>query len=250
MTSTSAFEPSYAHIFNQRANDYHEAMRTIPAARRNEFITLFSELPLQARESVIDIPSGGGYLENYLELDCNISCFDFSSGFAHEGGPHIQRIDSNAKLWPIGQADRVVSLAGLHHFDDPIQVVERLYQHVIPGGMLHIADVAADSAPGHFLNGFVDRYNPQGHQGVFFPTRREAWPSAWQITRLRQESIPWNFPDVAAMTWFCCMLFGVSHEHAKAMQHELATTIGYTETAEGCALNWSLLYMDARRLSA
>lgn len=244
MPSVTPVSANYADIFNQRADDYHAAMRALPHARHAEFATLFSEIPLQRQDSIIDIPSGGGYLQDHLDIDCSINSYDFSTGFAHEGGQDIQRIDGNAQFWSIGSANRVISLAGLHHFEDPVEVIGRLYGHVHPGGVLHIADVAADSAPGHFLNGFVDRHNVQGHEGIFLPSRREAWPSHWNITRLRQEAIPWVFPDVKTMTWFCCKLFGVPLEKAKAMQHELATTIGYTETATGCQLHWSLLYLD------
>lgn len=246
MPIISTATADYADIFDQRADDYHAAMAAVPRARHAEFATLFSEIPLQKQDFIIDIPSGGGYLQDHLALDCAINCYDFSTGFAHEGGPDIQRIDAHAPFWQIGSANRVVSLAGLHHFDDPVEVIGRLYRHVQPGGVMHIADVAADSAPGHFLNGFVDRHNVQGHEGIFLPTAREAWPDAWDISRLRQENIPWVFPDVKTMTWFCCKLFGVPLEKAKAMQHELASTIGYSETPNGCQLHWSLLYLDVR----
>lgn len=246
MIATNTVVPDYADIFNQRADDYHAAMRALPFARENEFTTLFSEIALSGQESIIDIPSGGGYLQNYIHAGCAVQSFDFSSGFAHEGGDHIQRIDANAKSWPIGRAQRVVSLAGLHHFDDPVQVIERLYSHVEPGGVLHVADVAADSAAGEFLNGFVDRHNVQGHHGNFLPVARQAWPSHWDISRLREEAIPWVFPDLEAMTWFCCKLFGVPLRHAQAMQTELGKTIGYSLTETGCQLHWSLLYLDVQ----
>ncbi|WP_338848685.1 methyltransferase domain-containing protein [Massilia sp. W12] len=244
MQAQYAHAPDYAHIFDQRADGYHAAMRLMPQARRAEFTTLFSEIPLQAHDSMLDIPSGGGYLQHYLDTPCAIQCFDFSAGFAHEGGAHVQKIDAHAPFWPIGVASRVVSLAGLHHFDDPLAAVARLLRHVQPGGVLHVADVAQDSPQGAFLNGFVDRYNPQGHKGNFFPTARSAWPADWRISRLRQENIPWVFADVQAMCWFCCNLFGVPLQHAAALQAELARLPGYTEYADRCELHWSLLYLD------
>lgn len=247
MLAVSTETLDYADIFNQRADDYHAAMHAFPMARHAEFATLFSAIPLGEKERIIDIPSGGGYLQNHIKTDALVQCYDFSSGFAHEGGPHIKTLDANADEWEIGLASRVVSLAGLHHFDDPLEVIGRFYRHVNQGGVMHIADVAAGSAPGYFLNGFVDRYNPQGHEGKFLPAQRFAWPSHWHITRIREESIPWVFPDVKAMVWFCCKLFGVPLANAEAMRHELATTIGYTEFEKKCQLHWSLLYVDVLR---
>lgn len=249
MPPVLATPSGYADIFDQRANRYHLAMRTLPQARHHEFATLFKHIPLTEHDSIIDIPSGGGYLQAHIEVPCRIDSHDFSSGFAEAGGTDIRQIDPQADEWPIGRASRVVSLAGLHHFADPVAAIARLYRHTLPGGVLHIADVAADSAPGALLNGFVHRYNPQGHQGNFLPTKRDAWPADWQIARLREEAIPWQFPTPDAMAWFCCQLFGVPLNLAPAMREELARTIGYDSTPEGCQLHWSLLYLDVVRPS-
>lgn len=130
----------YAAIFEQRGHEYHLAMQMAPDARRREFELLFQAQPLKPGEILFDIPSGGGYLANYISPAVQVKGFEFSLGFTSEN-PDVELLHLD-RAWPMGLADRVVSLAGLHHNDDPVAVIARLKTHVKSGGWLHVADVA------------------------------------------------------------------------------------------------------------
>lgn len=232
----------YKTIFDQRGADYHLAMRLSPQARRAEFERLFDVQPLAGGESLFDIPSGGGYLADYLSVPACVTGFEFSRGFADEN-PDVRLLRMDEE-WPIGQADRVISLAGLHHNADPVAVIGRLKSHVRPGGWLHVADVAAGSRIGEFLNGFVDSANPMGHEGVFLPTSRDAYPSHWDVRRLKVCGCPWIFDSMDEMKRFCRLMFGLRQDCDDGLEQALREIVGVERTARGVSLGWELLYLD------
>ena len=234
----------YSAIFERRGHEYHLAMQMSPAARRFEFEMLFDGQPLAANEILFDIPSGGGYLAQYLPIPAHITGFEFSKGFADEN-PEVRllRMDED---WPIGQADRVISLAGLHHNSDPLAVVSRLVSHVRPGGWLHVADVAAGSRVGEFLNGFVDSANPMGHKGTFLPTARDSYPGQWDVRRLQVCNCPWHFGSMDEMKRFCKLMFGLRQDCDDDLELALEEVVGISPAPDGLALDWELLYLDVR----
>lgn len=232
----------YSAIFERRGHEYHQAMQLAPNARRVEFETLFRKQPLNPGEVLFDIPSGGGYLADYISPSVQVQGFEFSKGFANEN-PAVSLLRPDQE-WPIGQADRVVSLAGLHHNDDPLDVIANLKKHVRPGGWLHVADVAKGSRVGTFLNGFVDSANPMGHEGIFLPTERDCYPESWKITRLEVCPCPWHFTSTAELTHFCKLMFGLKPDCDDSLLRALQETVGFVQTEMGPVLNWELLYMD------
>jgi hypothetical protein len=232
----------YSAIFERRGHAYHLAMQLAPEARRLEFEALFSAQPLNPGEVLFDIPSGGGYLDDYISVPVQVEGFEFSKGFADEN-PAVSLLHPEQE-WPIGLADRVVSLAGLHHNADPLAVIARLKSHVRPGGWLHVADVAEGSRVGAFLNGFVDAANPMGHDGIFLPSGRSRYPQAWNITRLEVCPCPWHFSSVAEMARFCKLMFGLNPDCDDGLVRALQETVGFVQTEKGPVLNWELLYMD------
>lgn len=234
----------YSAIFERRGHEYHLAMQQSPAARRLEFETLFGEQPLAPGETLFDIPSGGGYLAQYLDVPAQVTGYEFSQGFANEN-PHVQLLRMDQE-WPIGQADRAVSLAGLHHNPDPLEVIGRLKSHVRPGGWLHVADVAAGSRIGEFLNGFVDAANPMGHQGIFLPVERNRYPAEWGVRRLRVCDCPWSFGSQDEMKRFCKLMFGLRPDCDVDLARALEDIVGVSQTAIGWILKWELLYLDVR----
>lgn len=64
-----AVSDTYEDIFKERARQYHYAMATYPNARNEEFVALFKGLaPFSENENIADLPSGGGYLSQYLSV--------------------------------------------------------------------------------------------------------------------------------------------------------------------------------------
>jgi hypothetical protein len=126
---------NYQTIFTgTRASSYQQAMATFPMARESEFRNLFNNFPLTTNETVLDVPSGGGYL-GYFYPTNSIKSLEFTGGF----NPDIDTVDIDSE-WNIGCHDRAVCLAATHHIEDFRTFISNLVQCVYPSGIIHIAD--------------------------------------------------------------------------------------------------------------
>jgi SAM-dependent methyltransferase len=248
--SDSALAAEYDAIFDQRGSLYHQAMARAPRARDAEFAQLFSHCPLQASERLIDVPSGGGYLGQFLQQSqpatpVQVVNLEFSPGF----GPTPQVVDPYG-VWPLDGdcADRVVCLAATHHIQHLDKLLDNVRRVLRPGGFLHVADVRPDSGIATFLDTFVDRYTSTGHRGNYRNFACLAWPSWLEILDVQTRLCAWRFDTVRQMLLFCHSLFGLGQEAFDGLEEALRSHIGVRESESGIELLWELSYCDARSI--
>ena len=162
---------TYADIFEQRAGAYHSAMQQWTHARDAEFRSVLEPLRDAPDGLVCDMPSGGGYLADFLRPGLRYLGVDPAEDFIDacaEKEPLNTLKSSIADVpLPNDSVDYIVSLAGLHHEPSLESVFAEMQRLVRPGGRVVIADAAVDTSPARFLNGFVARNNPRGHDGRF-----------------------------------------------------------------------------------
>jgi SAM-dependent methyltransferase len=246
--SDSSLAAEYDAIFDQRGSLYHQAMARAPRARDAEFAQLFIHCPLAAHERLIDVPSGGGYLGQFLQRSrpdtpIDVVNLEFSPGF----GPTPQIVDPYG-TWPLDRwcSDRVVCLAATHH----IQLLEKLLDNVRQvlrhGGLLHVADVRPDSGIATFLDTFVDRHTSTGHRGNYRDFERLSWPSWLEILSVQTRPCAWRFDTIRQMLLFCHSLFGLGQEAFDGLEEALRSRVGVRESETGVELLWELSYCDAR----
>lgn len=246
---------SYTDIFNQRGQDYHRAMTTWPQARRAEFEAALAWLDLAPGLSVCDVPSGGGYLGDFLagpELEgLHLSCVETSAVFARSCPGSQTTLCERVSEIPFENStfDRVLSLAGVHHLGSKapfFREVRRLLQPV--SGRFVLADVLADSPADRFLNGFVHEHSSMGHEGDFLTlkTAEEMHDGGLQVLRAELVSYPWVFPDEAAMVTYCTWMFGIDQATPEQVLAGIAENLGYTCSGHGCAMNWQLYFLQAK----
>ena len=156
-------------------------MVSCPAARDMEFSSLFAKVPLKLHECLVDVPSGGGYLEAFLNRKMPgstpfVHSFELASGFGAKST--VVSLDSP---WPMKEqsADRVVCLAAAHHIQDLSPLYSNVELALKPGGVFHLADVAPGGGVQAFLETFVDRHTPGGHTGFYRDFFARAVPSSF-----------------------------------------------------------------------
>ncbi|HMI40044.1 MAG TPA: methyltransferase domain-containing protein [Sphingomicrobium sp.] len=240
---------TYAEIFEKRAAEYHYAMRQSPRARDSEFLAVLEPIRDVAPGLVCDMPSGGGYLADYLWAGMDYLAVDPATDFFVEWPKPLQRLQAVITSVPLADesVDTIISLAGLHHEPSLPLVFEEMRRLLRPGGRVVLMDVAVDTAPARFLNGFVAENCPLGHDGRFLDGRTapELTAAGFRITDDRMIEVPWKFDDFDEAGDFCRNLFGMTalgtRETADAMERE----IGFDVDKGGPHLRWIL-----RRIAA
>lgn len=244
----------YQAIFNTRADAYHEAMLKWPHARDSEFNNLLKDLSLTSGMNIIDVPSGGGYLANYLPTDIHLHHLETSELFAelcHSGSQHKLSLCQLDTL-PVENhsIDLALSLAGLHHIEDKKPLFGEIFRALKPGGIVKIADVYEQSPTAKFLDGWMSKNNSMGHHGWYLNERtmQQLQGVGYQNVRAKQESYYWKFTSESDAAAYCKKLFGINlatqDEVSKALKHNLGF-INYPTGEVG--LNWQLLYISAEK---
>jgi SAM-dependent methyltransferase len=235
---------TYAEIFERRAREYHFAMKQWPTAREAEFKSVLEPLADVADGLLCDMPSGGGYLADYLRPGLGYVAVDPASGFFTEWEKPHQRLTAEITKVPLedGSVDHIVSLAGLHHEPDLRAVFAEMRRLLKLGGRAVIEDAAVDTPPARFLNGFVAANNPMGHDGRFLDDRTAGLieRAGFALLSQAQVPVPWAFHDMEEAGEFGRHLFGMMSLNAKAVAEAMSEEIGF-DTVEGRpTLRWTL----------
>jgi len=234
----------YAAVFEKRAAEYDFAMKFVPNARDAEFQALLEPLEDFEPGLVCDMPAGGGYLAPYLRPGFAYLGVEPTSGFLTDWPEELTKVSSGMTGVPIADnsVDYVVSLAGLHHEPDLRPVFGEMRRIVRDGGRVVISDAQEGSAPALFLNGFVDRNNPLGHDGRFLDgtTARHLEDVGFIIREDRLVDVAWSFESTAQAGEFCRHLFGTSLLEAEEVAEALDRDIGFDWSGGKPRLKWLL----------
>jgi SAM-dependent methyltransferase len=235
---------TYADIFEKRAAEYHHAMLQSPHARDAEFNAVLDPIREATSGLICDMPSGGGYLADYLWDGMDYLAVDPATDFFVEWRRPLQRLLAKITDVPLadGSVDYIVSLAGLHHEPSLPRVFGEMRRLLRAGGRAVLADVAVDTRPSRFLNGFVAEHCPLGHDGRFLDEDCAPMLEAagFALADDRMMDMPWTFQSLDEAGDFCRNLFGMTalgiEETAEAVERE----IGFEMDESRPRLRWCL----------
>jgi len=243
-------DKNYGAIFDGRAASYDRAMRCVPDARKREFDHLLKLADLKKGEIVCDFPSGGGYIADRIDQPVDLTLMETSTVFFElcNQRPNVNtRLVTEDDLGCADHFDKILSLAGLHHMADRPGFFDTCHHALKDQGPLCLADVAANSRVGSFLNEFVDLHCPGGHEGIFIDDQilDEMRTAGFSIESAQRENYPWIFSSVDEMVRYCGLLFGIDHVADSEIERGLESYLGYRETDSGVLLEWELYFIRA-----
>lgn len=229
----------YNNIFRHRGQAYDLAMNTYPNARDKEFYSLFSRFPIQNNETILDVPSLGGYLKKYCLKDTTVLSLDFSQSINNIP------VVSPYEQWNIPNLDRIVCLASIHHIQNLDLFLENLSLNIKHNGLIHLADVALGSNISIFLDNFVGKYTSTGeHKGSYYNWTTIKLPKTLSILNISDLPCSWVFDSKTDMINYCRLLFDLQNISDSKILNGLEQYVGYEETNNGIYLNWHLTYID------
>ncbi|MGB5304739.1 MAG: class I SAM-dependent methyltransferase [Gammaproteobacteria bacterium] len=234
----------YRDIFDLRGRLYHQAMQKFPDARANEFLSVIREARIVSGMTVVDVPSGGAYLSRHLR-DVELIGLETSQIFAElatERSKNVLLYENNRFPLKDACADRVLSIAALHHVKDKCEVFSEMRRIMCPGGRLVLADVAEDSYVRGFLDDFVGNYCETGHSGWYFgaSTRSELHDAGLNIVGDKRLDYLWCAPDMDQLAEFCRLLFGMVRADTSTVADGIRDYLGIRELGDQVGLNWQL----------
>ena len=229
----------YKNIFRHRGWAYDSAMNLYPNARDKEFQSLFARYPIQNNETILDIPSLGGYLQKYCLPDTKVVSLDFSESINKI--PVVSPYDK----WDTSIFDRIVCLASIHHIQKLDLFLDNLSSHIKDAGFIHLADVSLGSNISLFLDEFVGKYTSTGeHKGLYYNWNDIKFPTDLSVLSIANIECPWIFRSKDDMVSFCKLLFDLQYISDNQILDALEQYIGLEEINNNIYLNWHLTYID------
>jgi hypothetical protein len=232
----------YENIFRHRGQSYDLAMNNYPNARDKEFNNLFARFPIHNNETILDIPSLGGYLKKYCLEDTLLLSRDFSTSINNIS------VVSPYEKWNIPSVDRIVCLASIHHIEKLDLFLKNISSHTKENGLVHLADVSANSNIANFLDEFVGKYTSTGeHKGLYYNWNNIQFPKDLSVSSIFEIECPWVFESEQDMINYCGLLFDLRDVSDQEILNALTGYIGYKNINNKIYLNWHLTYVDLRK---
>jgi ubiquinone/menaquinone biosynthesis C-methylase UbiE len=235
----------YSEIFNQRGAMYHQAMMKFPHARKEEFTIPLSMMKFHQNYLLADLPSGGGYIHQYLNPNINLICLESSSEFAklcREKRLNVDIYQNNKLPLPSNTLDGIISIAGIHHIQNKQLLFKEMKRVLKNTGELCIADVQENSNVALFLDDIVDKYSETGHKGYYLSnnTLLDLISSGFKHIEDRQLQYHWYFSSIDDLTLYFKLLFGLTQASNEQVLAGIKRYLTILSTRNTVKVNWSL----------
>lgn len=235
----------YDAVFTRRGQSYAYAVNAYPDALAEEFAVAAEMCAADAGQTVINIPGACVDISRYLPRGVHYAAYETNVTFARLA--ELPTCTWTSIPVASASADRVLSLASLHHADaDERRAFYTEVRRVLRpnGGAFIIGDVVAQSPQAAWLNEFVNTWNSVGHTGKFWSEADVGLLKECGFTTVETtlRTYRWGFKDRHEMTDFCRHLFGLDKADDATIYSGLQTYLSATETG----FDWTLVYFNAK----
>ncbi|RPI72121.1 MAG: class I SAM-dependent methyltransferase, partial [Ignavibacteriales bacterium] len=233
----------YSTIFDQRGRWYHQAMMKIPDSRDNEFKLMFKGISFKSGDTVLDFPSGGGYLKHYLHENIKVHELEASEAFAKINNCEISSW-SNIPF-PDKKFDYIFCCASLHHVgkENRRNFFSEAFRLLKPCGILCLADIDKNEPVALFLNEYVHKNNSIGHEGIFLTSKSASQFADKKFKVFRNELCRYKWylhKNIFSSLDFLKLMFGMDKAKYKEMKQFLKEQLNLCKDEDDrWTIDWS-----------
>lgn len=240
---------NYISAFNNRAKSFLSAINKYNYCMNNEFITAINSLKLKPNDILVGLGTAGLNVERFIRPSVDYIPFEFSPEFSQQ--TNIPLINYNNIPIKNERINKVLILALLHHFsqDERRGLYNEVNRILTPNGRFVVADVIKDSVQDYWLNTIVNKYNPEGHKGLFFDTSdadlfREC---GFEVTT-EIKNYTWYFNNEKVMLDYMKKLFYLNISDDELLSI-IKIVLKYYKKDNKIHFNWQLMYFICSKCS-
>lgn len=243
---------SYASIFDQRGQWYHQAMELIPDSRKVEFQLLYDKILLNPDDKILDFPSGGGYLGDFLPENIKLFELEISKSFAKVHGISLGSWDHLP--FENNFFNVIFCCAAFHHVSTEMRqkYLAECYRVLLPGGFLSIADADVNENVSKFLNGYVNENNSMRHHGDFLDenSAQNFAGSAFEIIQNNIYHYNWYLTtEKSSSLKYIKLIFGLDKPDDEDLEKYLKKNLNLRiNNDDRYTIDWSLRYIVLKKI--
>ena len=235
---------NYDTTFNNRVDTYLYAQKTYKNVMKYEFETAIKLCNITNGDIFINIPDDSAFKTELLKENVEYVSFEFSEKFALLSDCNLCSI--NSIPFESKKANVVLSLSGLHHFSisDRYLFYKECKRIMLEDGIFVVGEVLKDSKQDKWLNEYVNKFNSNGHNGMFFTNEeKNILESLGFAVEIFHKEYPWIFDSVEKMCDYCINLFGLDNVNHDTILEDISKYLDYTINEDGsCQFMWSLIF--------
>lgn len=234
--------------FKNRVDGYLYASSKYENVMANENITAVKILNPKNNDKILHIAAVGVNIKKYLPSDIMIELIEVEQNEEFAKAGNVDHINLTNMPYKDNTFDKVIVIANFHHMDNIERsiVYKEIHRVLKYSGTFIMADVMKNSQQDHFLNEFVNMYNPNGHNGQFFDSSDlsdlsdlELFQKSGFVTEIKTMEYTWDFNSIEELNDFCYNFFNLK----KINQYDIYTEIQkYLTINQTLQWNWQLLY--------
>ncbi len=243
---------TYSEQFTNRIKGYMYATSKYQNVLENENKTAVSMLNPTKGDKILHIAASGVNIKKYIDLEeIELIEVDQNEEFAIIGD--VDFIDITQMPYDDNTFDKVIVIANFHHSNNTERelIYKEIFRILKPNGKFILGDVMKYSLQDFFLNGFVNHYNPNGHNGQFFDYYDlELFRKTGFSTKIENASYTWNFESKEELEDFAYNFFNIINLEKYKTYKEIKKYLVVNQTDEGkITWNWRLIYFIATKIS-
>jgi SAM-dependent methyltransferase len=235
-------EMEYNMQFKTRVDGYLYATSKYETVMANENMTAVNILNPQNNDKILHIASVGVNIKKYIPSNVRIELVEVEQNEEFAKAGNVDNINMTKMPYKDNTFDKVIVIANFHHMSNTERsiVYKEINRILKTSGTFIMADVMKNSMQDHFLNEFVNMYNPNGHNGQFFDSSDlELFQKTGFTTEIKTMEYTWDFNSIEELNDFCYHFFNLKKLNQSDIYEKIQKYLTINQTLQW---NWKLLY--------